>query len=255
MTTLDPKVSGASGISGDPTKQAINALRGYAYQIYVSAIAWLQLRENQELYLEVAEDYAVAANGALNAVQVKDTAASGSVTLGSSQAAALLDSLIQLKQRNPDRRVSVRLLSTSRIGLEKRKNLQVEDGPALEYWRKAAAGADVTPLRASLENAPLSPETISYIAALDDAQLRQVILQCVHWDCGQPPLAAVRAELEQMLVGFAWDHGQIPPSEAGNLTAPILEHLLMNCSEAGSRKLSRADLLLLIEALQLFVII
>jgi|MDTG01.1.fsa_nt_gb hypothetical protein len=248
MTTLDPKVSGASGISGDPTKQAINALRGYAYQIYVSAIAWLQLRENQELYLEVAEDYAVAANGALNAVQVKDTAASGSVTLGSSQAAALLDSLIQLKQRNPDRRVSVRLLSTSRIGLEKRKNLQVEDGPALEYWRKAAAGADVTPLRASLENAPLSPETISYIAALDDAQLRQVILQCVHWDCGQPPLAAVRAELEQMLVGFAWDHGQIPPSEAGNLTAPILEHLLMNCSEAGSRKLSRADLLLLIEA-------
>jgi hypothetical protein len=105
MATLDPKSPRTSGVSGDPTRQAVGALRGYAYQIYVSAIAWLQLRENQELYLEVAEDYAVAANGALIAVQVKDTAASGSVTLGSSQAAALLDSLVQLKQRNPDRRV------------------------------------------------------------------------------------------------------------------------------------------------------
>lgn len=247
MSPLDSGASSSSGISGEPARQAISALRGYAYQIYVSAIAWIELNENQKLYLEVAEDYAVAAKGALNAVQVKDTAASGSVTLGSSQAAALLNSLVELRQRNPDRQVSVRLLSTSIIGLEKRKDLQVLDGPALEYWRKAAAGADVAPLRASLANAPLNPDTTSYIDTLDDAQLRQQVLQCVHWDCGQPAVAAVRAELEQMLIAFAWDHGHIPPSEARNLTAPILERVLMTCTEAGSRQLSRADLLLLVE--------
>ena len=248
MLFLDSEDSSANGISGDPARQAISALRGYAYQIYVSAIAWLELQENQKLYLEVAEDYAVAAKDALNAVQVKDTAASGSVTLGSQQAIALLNSLVKLRQRNPDRQVSVRLLSTSIIGLEKRKNLQVMGGPALEYWRKAAAGADVEPLRASLANAPLNPDTTTYIAALDDTQLRQQVLQCVHWDCGQPALAAVKAELEQMLIAFAWDHAEIPPSEATTLTAPILEHVLMTCMEAGSRQLSRADLLLLVEA-------
>ena len=37
------------GPSGDPTTQAVAALRGYAYQLYVSGIAWLGLKEDQDL--------------------------------------------------------------------------------------------------------------------------------------------------------------------------------------------------------------
>lgn len=61
-------------------RQAANALRGYIYQIYQSLLAWIDLSPSETLYLEVAEDYAVVARDALTAVQVKDTASSGSIT-------------------------------------------------------------------------------------------------------------------------------------------------------------------------------
>ena len=56
--------------TGDPERQAVAALRGYAYQLAASALAWVNLSEDEELYLEVAEDYAVVAQEALEAVQV-----------------------------------------------------------------------------------------------------------------------------------------------------------------------------------------
>ena len=56
---------------GDPSRQAVEALGGYAYQLYLSCIAWAQLEPNEILYLEIAEDFAVVARGALQAVQVK----------------------------------------------------------------------------------------------------------------------------------------------------------------------------------------
>ena len=69
--------------SGDPRRQAVDSLRGYAYQLYVSALAWLRLQSEERLYLEVAEDFAVVSREALEGVQVKDTSGSGRVTINS----------------------------------------------------------------------------------------------------------------------------------------------------------------------------
>ena len=78
MTPLQPNPYGAGPrLSdqplGDPSREAVASLRGYAYQLYASALAWLDLGIEEELHLEVAEDYAIAASDALKAVQVKDT--------------------------------------------------------------------------------------------------------------------------------------------------------------------------------------
>ena len=75
--------SGSDGLvpQGDAARQAVNSLRGYAYQVTAAALAWLDLDEHGRLFLEVAEDYAIVARNAIKAVQVKDTRASGTVTL------------------------------------------------------------------------------------------------------------------------------------------------------------------------------
>src|SRR5690349_16377041 len=86
---------------GDPSAHAVASLRGYAYQLFVSALAWLDLRPGQELYLEVAQDYAVATQQALRAVQVKDTAAK--VTINSEEIRRTLDGFVDLVERNPSR--------------------------------------------------------------------------------------------------------------------------------------------------------
>ena len=234
-------------IAADVARQAVHALRGYAYQIYASAIAWLELRGDENLYVEVAEDFAVVTDAALKAVQVKDTPASGSVTLGSGQVTTFLDAYVSLVQANPNRQISLCFLSTAPIGREKTDNLRVGDEPALRFWRKAAAGADVSSLRHALASANLSSGSLEYFASLDDASFRSM-LRHIKWHCGQPPLEAVKAEFEQLLIPFGWDHGRIPPSEAARLVSPIVERILLTCANAGQRKLSRADLLDLVDA-------
>src|SRR5438477_3688584 len=88
---------------GDPAAQAIASLRGYASQLYASALAWLDLRGGQELHLEVAKDYATVSADALNAVEVKDTNAS--VTINSQDVRDTFDAFVDLVERNPEREV------------------------------------------------------------------------------------------------------------------------------------------------------
>jgi hypothetical protein len=46
-------------IKGDKAREAIDALKGYVYQIYQSALAWIELGPEEFLFLEVAEDYEI----------------------------------------------------------------------------------------------------------------------------------------------------------------------------------------------------
>lgn len=74
---------------GETKRQAVASLRGYAYQLHRTVGAWLQVRDNSYLFLEVAEDYASLSKDPskrdeiLAATQVKDTRESGAVTLNS----------------------------------------------------------------------------------------------------------------------------------------------------------------------------
>ena len=133
-------------------RQAIDSLRGYAYQALATVLAWIDIGEKDRLYLEVAEDYAKIAEGVLRAAQVKDTKRSGSVTLNSVSVRKAVAAFVDLAERNSDIRVELRFITTSKIGKER----TVADRPAgmagLEYWRKAATGEDISPLRAILES-------------------------------------------------------------------------------------------------------
>lgn len=131
---------------GDATRQAVASLRGYAYQLYTSSLAWLSLDAGALLHLEVAEDYAVTTRQALTGTQVKDTAGSGTITLQSEDVRTAIDAFADLVSKNPNRKVSLRFLTTSQIGLERKIVHRVGGAPALAYWRRAAAGANIAPL-------------------------------------------------------------------------------------------------------------
>ena len=84
----------------DKAREAVDALNGYVYQIYQSALAWIELEPEEFLFLEVAEDYAVVTVDALNAVQVKGTA--HNVTINSDDIIASIDSFVDLRRKNPE---------------------------------------------------------------------------------------------------------------------------------------------------------
>lgn len=230
---------------GDKGRQAVASLRGYAYQLYASALAWLSLKDFELLHLEVAEDFAIATQDALYGTQVKDTV--GSVTLQSADVRAAIESYFELTDLNPTRKVFVHFLTTSAIGLERRSDQRIEGESALGYWRRAAAGANVEPLRALLVELDLKSDVRDRIASMSEVELRTDLLSRIHWHCGAPALADLRTELQAGLVEYVTSTRQLSSVVGRSIMPAVLERVLMTAVRRESRRLRRADLLELID--------
>ena len=130
----------------ESARQAIHAIRGYEYQILAATLAWVDLEENGQIYLEVAEDYAHVVGGHIEAVQVKATRGSGTVTLNTPAVLDAIESFVDLTARNPNCRVQLRYLTTSPIGLEKSIEDRLGGMSGLVYWQRVRSGReDIAP--------------------------------------------------------------------------------------------------------------
>ena len=228
----------------DTARQAVDSLRGYAYQALAAALAWLDIDERGKLFLEVAEDYAIIANQALNTVQVKDTQSSGSITLNSPSVRNAVAAFVDLTERNPDIQVDLRFFTTSEIGTEQ----TIADRPAgmagLEYWRKVATGTNPSPLRNILESERFPKPVRDFSKARNDAALRHDLIERIHWDCGKPDFSTLRQELESRLVVIGRDRFHLPAPEAQRLADPLVSRVLEKSviKTPEDRVLTRADL-------------
>jgi ABC-type dipeptide/oligopeptide/nickel transport system ATPase subunit len=209
--------------SGDPAREAIDALRGYVYQIYQSALAWTELKSNEFLFLEVAEDFAIVASTALEAVQVKETNAL--VTINSDDIIASIDSFVELQKKNPTLNVSLRHLTTSQIGKEKSLEHRVGEMPTLIAWRNLAKVGDVSDLRKILDNSKLSPKSKQFIADLNDIDFRENFLKRIHFDCGAPNSHFLSRQLKTKVSELVIERGGVY-SQASSCLAKILLDLL-----------------------------
>lgn len=224
---------------GDKAREAIDALKGYVYQIYQSALAWIELGSEEFLFLEVAEDYAVVADNALNAVQVKET--EHSVTINSDDIVASIDSFVDLRLKNPELLVRLRHLTTSRIGKEKSKEHRIGDTPTLETWRKLAKTGDLQDLRTILDASKLSQQTKSYIRELDDTNLREQFLKRIHFDCGALDSNFLILQLKTKLSMLLKDRGGVYSQVDGCLSNIVIT-LLGKATQKEQRFVDRSAL-------------
>ncbi len=213
---------------GDPSREAIDALRGYVYQIYQSALAWIELESEELLFLEVAEDYAVAANDALKAVQVKET--KHNVTINSDDIVASIDSFVELRQKNPELKVKLRHLTTSKIGKEQSAQYRIGDESTLESWRRLAKTGDVTPLREILGASKLSKKSKRYIQELSDLGFREEFLKRIHFDCGALESTYLVRQLRSRLLELVKKNGGMS-TQADNLFDNILVTLFQKATQ------------------------
>jgi hypothetical protein len=218
---------------GDKAREAIDALRGYVYQ---SALAWIELEPEEFLFLEVAEDYAVVAADALNAVQVKETG--HNVTINSDDIVASIDSFVDLRQNNPGLQVQLRHLTTSIIGKEKIAAHRIGDTPTLETWRKLAKAGDVEPLRKILDVSKLSKQTKNYIRKLDDTEFREEFLKRIHFDCGALDSKFLVRQLHSKLLKLVMERGGVNSQVDGCLSS-ILITLLQKATQKEERFVDR----------------
>ena len=213
---------------GDPARQAVASLRGYAYQALSAALAWIDIDQNARIFLEVAEDYATIADQAIHAVQVKDTEGSGSVTLNSVSVRNAVAAFVDLVEKNPDVQVYLRFFTTSEIGTE----TAITDRPAgmsgLVYWRKVAGASSTNPLplRRILESERFPRSVRAFSKTRDDAALRRDLIERIRWDCGKPNFSTLRHELEERLVVVGRDLYHLPADEAHSLADQLVYRVL-----------------------------
>ena len=231
--------------NADPARQAIAAIRGYAYQALAAARAWIDLDDSSLIYLEVAEDYAEIVGDAINSVQVKETKASGSVTLKREDVRSAIASFVDLTARNPDRQVRFRFLTTSPIGLERSAADRPGGTAGLDYWQRVRARqADIGPLRKLLEREPYARVVREFCKARNEDELRKDLVDRIHWDCGKPDAAALQRELELALIPILSRRFRIPSQEAPRVAIVLVHHVLTTSHRpnAADRVLTAADL-------------
>jgi hypothetical protein len=211
---------------GDAARQAVDSLRGYAYQITAAALAWLDLDERSRLFLEVAEDYAVVAGNAMEAVQVKDTNASGTVTLNTNSVREAISNFVSLTAANPKMEVQLRYFTTSEVGVERAIDERPGGMAGLAYWRNAATAASVGPLRSILESDKFSAAVQKFVKDRDDLALRSDMLRKIYWDCGKPDIVALRKEFEERLIVVGREVFNLTAPEAARIADVLLYHVL-----------------------------
>ena len=188
--------------SVDQGRQALAALKGYQHQLYATALAWARLPAQAALLVEVAEDYAILVDQAVKAVQVKSGVTRP--TLRVKDCVDFINAYWRLRANNPDRKVEALYLSTALAGRE--RGAEFPDGATgLDHWRSAAReGADVSPIRAVLEDLALEPSLRTWLQTASDDEVRHELLMPVHWDCGAPSTS----DLEPLLIDAILDAGE-----------------------------------------------
>ncbi|TAA56472.1 tetratricopeptide repeat protein [Shinella sp. JR1-6] len=235
----------AGFVQGDPTKQAVESLRGYAYQLYASALAWTTLPQNGLLYLEVAEDYTTLASNRINAVQVKATTTP--ITLNSKSVIDTIDSFFDLRNRNPGRSLTIEYLTTARIGQEAANKDLVSDKPGLLYWQEAAAGSDVEPLRARLQQLPLKSAARAFLNTASEEELRSGLIERINWRCGEPPLDDLKQNLLEFAV-YRCDEKSEPIHFADTFATKMVSRILDTIVAKIRPPLTKADLIALFDS-------
>ena len=231
----------SKGLINDPKREATSSIRGYVYQAYQSVFAWMHLGEREVLYLEGAEDFDVQEADKVTATQVKDTAASGTLTLRSPDVVEAINNFWGHKQRNLDKTITLRFLTTALPGQEKGVYFG-NVGKGLEYWASVARDEQIAiaPLREFLLDLPLDDLLKDFLRESDDITIRHQLIRDIHWDTGSKPIDALVASINDQLVLHGARMG-VDSYRSERVLDTLLRRVAELLTSKGERRLSYDD--------------
>jgi hypothetical protein len=219
-------------LRGDPRRRADAAVRGFVYQFWRTVAAWITLGPDELLYVEGAEDFdrikaplpADHDHRAIDpgqhqatAVQVKDNAASGALTLGSRQALDALGNFWQLHQRNPRHLVSFQYVTTATVGRERDgSHAGLDEGECgIELWAECrlAPRAElvfdrIERLRSFLLSRDRLHEQIaSFLQTASAGEICSQLVMRFEWVPDEPGLAEIRNTVVKKLIDVGLPRG------------------------------------------------
>ena len=237
---MTEKNTKTQGLKADPKRQATNQLRGYLYQIWHSVNAWLDLAENEILYLEGAEDFDKVSGDTATAVQVKDTG--HNITLRSQEVNDAINHYWELRANNPDRRVKFRLLTRSKIGVE--QGNPFGNQPGLHVWSRCSGDkASITKISEFLQDeGKISEEVTDFLKQTEPQQIYEQLIEPITWETDSKEAGSVEQSISEKLIYHGDRHG-ISPSDAKKVVDHLLKKALTVATQKENRELTRVRFL------------
>ena len=224
-------------IKADPKRQATDSIEGYRYQILHSVNAWLDLADNDILYLEVAEDFDIESDRTFTTTQVKHT--QDPITLRSQQVIDGINNYWELRTNNPDRRVKFRLLTKSKIGKEQ-GNLLETDKPGLEVWSRCSGDeAAIEKISNFLQtDRKISEEVNDFLKVSSPQEIYEQLIEPITWETDGKPSSSVEQSIREKLLL----HGnklRLLPFDASKVINALLNEAFTVATHKQNRELNK----------------
>ena len=217
----EPPIPNNDALIADVTRQADASMRGYYYQVLQSALAWIQLEENQTLHLETAEDFDQVANNKAITTQVKNTAEN--ITLRSQSVIEAISNFWSHVQRNPKKEIIFRYLTTSAVGQEKYAPFG-QGVKGIDLW-ESATEADAQKIKDFLiEEGKISAEVKTFLSGATTAQVLEKLVKPIRFFVESPSLSDVRAEIDHYLILHGKKEG-VHALAAKKVTGQLIEEV------------------------------
>ena len=232
------------GLKSDPRRQANDALRGYVYQIWHSVNAWLDLAEDEILYLEGAEDFDRVSDDTATAVQVKDT--QHNITLRS-QVNDAISHYWELQTNHPDQSVKFRFLTRSKIGAE-RGNPFGEGQMGLQVWSRCSSDeVAITKISKFLQDeGKISKEVDDFLKKAAPQEIYERLIEPISWETDSKEASFVEKSISEKLI-LHGDRHSISPSDASKVVDHLLKEALTVATQQENRELTRVRFLEIFE--------
>lgn len=211
-----------------------------------SLAAWLNLADDEELWLEVSEDYSVRSGGAAADVQVKTSRAAAGPTAYSLQSADVRAALNRFWSRSSHATSTFhRLTFIANGGTAQERDYTFPDGSSgLDYWKYASIDADTTPLRTVLGAIFADDPLGSWIAGNPpDTELREKLLRRVQWTLRSASIDVLMEQINDQVLAIHLTKGY-PLTITRLVSRSLLDRVFQTASEANPdfRVLNKRDL-------------
>ena len=232
-------------LNANPKRQAHAQLKGYLYQIWHSVDAWLDLADDEILYLEGAEDFDKVSGDDATATQVKHV--QHSISLRSPDVIDAINNFWELQTNNSDRRVKYRFLTKSEIRKEQ-GNPFGTDKSGIEVWRRCSGDeAAIKKISEFLQtDGKISAEVNDFLKKASPQEIYEHLIEPIAWETDSKNINFVEQSIIEKLV-YHGDRQGVSPSNAKKVFAPLVEEAWKIATRKENRKLTRMHLLEIFE--------
>ena len=225
----------------NPKRQAHAQLKGYYYQILHSVDAWLDLADDESLYLEGVEDFDKVSDDGVTATQVKHT--QRNITLKSEAAIDAINHYWELKTKNTNRKAKFRFLTRSQIGIE-RGNPFGKGLSGLDIWSRCSGDkAAITKISEFLQGeTKISKEIADFLEKAEPEQIYEQLIEPIIWETGSKGASFVEESIKAKLI-YHGDRYCITPPDAQKVFDSLITEAFRIATQKENRKLTKKHFL------------